>query len=170
MRDLRTGETSAVTERAVGRTVPAGSLLCARAVPDGGAGHRLVGGVLTVPPGRERGLLALLDEGTGEDLLDWAAARDAPPRPLGPGGSDGAECVVRLRVGDDAADLLDVGYTPAGDGWAHLDADDAVLAALELTGDVLAVRTLTSPVMDGVLADLRVVLPEAEVLPDPADR
>jgi hypothetical protein len=31
---------------------------------------------------------------------------------------------------------------------------------------VLTVRTLTAPVLDEVLADLRVVLPEAETLPD----
>ncbi|WP_300007740.1 SEC-C domain-containing protein [Pseudonocardia sp.] len=166
LRDLRTGDTPTVTERTTSRTVPAGTRLCARVAPDGGAGHRFVGGVLEVPPGREGGLLALLEEGTGEDLLGWAAARDAPPRPLGPAGADLRECVARLQVADGAADVLDVEYTPAGDGWVRLDADDRVLAALELADDVLIVRTLTAPRMDDVLADLRVVLPEGRVLSD----
>lgn len=164
LRDLRTGDPLAVTDRTAGRAVPVGTLLCARAVPDGGPGHQLVGGVLVVPPGRERGLLALLDEGTGEDLLAWAAAREAPPRPLGP---DGAETLAaRLRVDDGAADVLDVEYVPAGEGWVQLGPDDDVLAAFDVAGDVLTVRTLTAPVLDEVLADLRVVLPEAEILPD----
>jgi hypothetical protein len=166
LRDLRTGDTPTVTDRTASRAVPVGALLCARAVPDGGEGHQLVGGVLLVPPGRERGLLALLDEGTGEDLLDWAAARVAPPRLLGPGGAELAGCVARLQVADGAADVLDVEYTPAGEGWVRLDADDQVLAAMELAGEVLTVRTLTSPRMDAELADLRVVVPEGRVLSD----
>lgn len=165
LRDLRTGDRVAVTERTASHTVTAGMLLCARAVPDG-SGHQLVGGVLPVPPGRERGLLEVLDEGSGALLLEWAAARSAPPRLLGPDGADPLDCTARVAVGADAADILDIAYAPAGDGWVRLDADDHVLAVLALDGDVLTVRTLSAPRLDAVLADLAIELPEGRVLSD----
>ncbi len=71
LRDLRSGAALTVTGTA-GRAVVPGTLLCARAVPDG-AGHRFVGGSLPVPRGREAEVLALLDEGSGTMLLEWAA-------------------------------------------------------------------------------------------------
>lgn len=166
LRDLRTGDRLAVTERTASRSVTAGALLCARAVPDGGDGHQFVGGVLSVPPGRERGLLALLDEGDGLMLLEWAAARAAPPRMLSPDGVDLVACTARVRVGPDAADVLDMADEPAGTGWVRVDADDNVLATLQLDGDVLTVQTLSESRMDDVLADLAVELPEREILSD----
>lgn len=166
LRDLRTGDRLAVTERTASRAVTAGALLCARAVTDGGDGHQFVGAVLPVPPGRERGLLALLDERDGLALLDWAAARAAPPRILGPDGTDLLQCTARVQVGADAVDVLDVAYDPAGSGWVRLDDEDRVLAALHLDDDVLTVRTLSGPRMDDVLADLAVELPERRVLSD----
>lgn len=165
LRDLRTGDRVDVGERTASRTVTVGMLLCARAVPDG-VGHQFVGGVLPVPPGRERALLELLDEGSGMLLLEWAAARSAPPRVLGPDGAELLDCTARLEVGADAGDILDIAYTPAGDGWVRLDADDHVLAALELDDDVLTVRTLSAPRLDAVLADLAIELPEGRVLSD----
>jgi hypothetical protein len=143
--------------------VQPGALLCARAVPDG-AGHRFVGGVLAVPPGRERGLLGLLDERSGALVLEWAAARSAPPRPLTPDGPDAVECTARLRVDPDAADVLDEAYQPAGDGWVRLDDEDRVLAALEVGDEVLTVRAYGPPLLEAVLAELAVELPEARVL------
>ena len=162
VRDLRTGDPLTVTERTAGPAVEPGALLCARAVPDG-AGHRFVGAVLPVPPGRERGLLALLDERSGGLVLEWAAARSAPPRPLVLDGPDAVGCTARLQVDPDAADVLDGAYQPAGDGWVRLDAEDRVVAALELRDDVLTVRTSSAPLLDEVLADLAVELPEAVV-------
>lgn len=165
LRDLRTGDRVAVTERTASVAVTVGMLLCARAVPDG-IGHQFVGGVLPVPPGRERGLLELLDEGSGVLLLEWAAARSAPPRMLGPDGADLLDCTARVAVGADAADILDIAYAPAGGGWVSLDADEHVLAILALDGDVLTVRTLSALRLDAVLADLAVELPEGRVLSD----
>ncbi len=163
VRDLRTGDPLTVTERTASTTVQPGALVCARAVPDG-AGHRFVGGVLAVPPGRERGLLGLLDERSGALVLEWAAARSAPPRPLVPDGPDAVECTARLRVDPDAADVLDEAYQPAGDGWVRLDDDDRVLAALEVGDEVLTVRAYGPPLLEAVLAELAVELPEARVL------
>ncbi len=163
VRDLRTGDPLAVTERAAAAAVRPGALLCARAVPDG-AGHRFVGAILPVPPGRERGLLALLDERSGALVLEWAAARSAPPRPLVLDGPDAVERTARLRVDPAAADVLDEVHQPAGDGWVRLDDDDRVLAALEIEGDVLTVRASSAPLLAEALADLAVDLPEARPL------
>lgn len=72
VRDRVTGARTAVTERALSRTVETGQLLCGRLVPDG-AGHQLVGAVLTVPPERADELVEVLELGDGAKLLLWAA-------------------------------------------------------------------------------------------------
>lgn len=136
-----------------------GARLCARAVPDG-AGHQLVGAVLPVAPGREEALLSLLDDGDGLMLLDWAAARDAPPQVLASDGTELLECTARVRVDADPVGVLDTAYDPAGTGWVRRDVDGRVLATLDLDGEVITVRTLSGPRMDDVLDDLAVELPE----------
>lgn len=85
VRDLRTGDVLDVRERTFSRTAQKGSLLCARAVPDGRT-HQFVGGLFTVPPGRERSLLDVLDEADGFELLEWIAALERPPVLIGPDG------------------------------------------------------------------------------------
>ncbi|MBW0116596.1 SEC-C metal-binding domain-containing protein, partial [Pseudonocardia abyssalis] len=60
VRDRRGGEAVTITERTASTTVEVGALLCARAVPDGGGGHRFVGAVLPVPPAAESDLRELL--------------------------------------------------------------------------------------------------------------
>ncbi len=78
VRDLRTDDRIDVTERTLSRSATVGAFVCARAVPDG-AGHQFVGGALTVPPGRERELLTLLDERDGCAFLEWVAELTEPP-------------------------------------------------------------------------------------------
>ncbi len=78
VRDLRTGDRVDVTERTASGSVAVGGLVCARAVPDG-AGHQFVGAVFAVPPGRERELLEVLDDGDEFELLEWMVATTAQP-------------------------------------------------------------------------------------------
>lgn len=79
LRDLRTDARIEVTEHTASTQVAVGALLCARAVPDGAQGHRLVGAVLPVPAGQEAEQLELLDLGDPYTLLEWAAADPTPP-------------------------------------------------------------------------------------------
>lgn len=85
VRDLRSGDVLDVRERTFSRAARKGSLLCARAVPDGQT-HQFVGGLFTVPPGRERSLLDVLDGADGFELLEWIAALERPPVLVGPDG------------------------------------------------------------------------------------
>lgn len=83
VRDRRGGETVAVTERTASTAVQVGALLCARAVPDGGGGHRFVGAVLPVPADEEPEVQELLEVGDPTLLLTWASTHvpvaPAPP-------------------------------------------------------------------------------------------
>lgn len=85
VRDLRTGDLLDVRERTFSRAAKQGSLLCARAVPDGQS-HQFIGGLFIVPPGREKHLLDLLDDADGFALLEWVAALERPPVIVGPDG------------------------------------------------------------------------------------
>lgn len=80
VRDLRTGDLIEITDPTAGPSTRVGGLLCARAVPDG-VGHQFVGAAFGVPPGEERILLGVLDEGDEFELLDWLAATTLPPVP-----------------------------------------------------------------------------------------
>ncbi|GAA3222532.1 SEC-C metal-binding domain-containing protein [Pseudonocardia petroleophila] len=83
VRDRRGGDPVTVTERTASGAVRVGAVLCARAVPDGGGGHRFVGAVLPVPADAESDLRELLEIGDPASLLDWAATHvpvaPAPP-------------------------------------------------------------------------------------------
>jgi hypothetical protein len=85
VRDVRTGDVLDVRERTFSRAAQQGTLLCARAVPDGQS-HQFVGALLTVPPGRERDMLDLLDDADGFALLEYVAALERPPVVVGPDG------------------------------------------------------------------------------------
>ncbi len=85
VRDLRTGELFDVREQTFSRTAQQGALVCGRAVPDGQS-HQFVGGLFVVPPGRERDVLALLDQRDGLALLAYVADLLRPPVIVGPDG------------------------------------------------------------------------------------
>lgn len=78
VRDLRTGDTYDVRERAFSTSAHVGMLICARAVPDGET-HQLVGGVVPVAPGQEAEVLHLLDDGDPLAIAAWAGALERPP-------------------------------------------------------------------------------------------
>ena len=83
VRDLRTDDRIAITERVASRTaVAAGTRFCARVVSDGSGGWRIVGAVLPVADEAEAEVRELLDIGDGSLLLGWAA-RHVPVAPAG---------------------------------------------------------------------------------------
>lgn len=163
VRDMRTGDRIDVAERTASRTATGGELLCARVVPDG-VGHQFVGAVFTVPPGRERDLLALLDGRDGLGLLAWMAAASAPPVITSTDGDPLVACTAVLQVPPAAATMLDERYEPNDTGWASVGAGGLLLGALELDGVELTVRTLTEARMDQLIADLAAELPGSSLV------
>jgi hypothetical protein len=99
LRDLRAGDHLEVRERSFSREARVGTLVCGRAVPDGES-HQLVGGLFGVPPGRERALLDLLDEGDGIALLDYVAEQHRPPTLVSSDGDPLVDCHAVLAVPD----------------------------------------------------------------------
>jgi hypothetical protein len=81
VRDVRTDDRIAITERVASRAaVAAGTRFCARVVSDGSGGHRIVGAVLPVAAEAEAELRELLAIGDPSLLLGWAA-RHVPVGP-----------------------------------------------------------------------------------------
>ncbi|CAN5266610.1 hypothetical protein BH23ACT9_BH23ACT9_14550 [soil metagenome] len=77
-------------------------MVCARAVPDGETAQ-LVGAVIPVRPGEERGLLDLLDHGDPESIAAWVHAREQPPALVNREGEDLVAVTVDIEVEDPAA-------------------------------------------------------------------
>ena len=109
VRDLRTGEVFEVRERSFSTVARPGQRICGRAVPDGSS-HQFIGGLFEVAPGTERGLLDLLDDGDGLELLAYVADLHRPPVVVGPDGK-----------------VLDLAQLPAGPSPAPLEVDPEVV-------------------------------------------
>ena len=164
VRDLRTGDQLAVRDFGA----VSGERMCARFVPDG-VGHRLLGAWFTVDPGRERQVLALLDDADGIEILEWVAARAAGPRVVSVEGDDLMLCTAVVRVPEDAAAMLDELFERTGEGWlwsAGADADARVLATVALEADELVAATITERRMDALLALLAEAFPGCVVVLD----
>lgn len=103
LRDVRTGELTEIQERLGSRDVSAGQLICARAVPDG-RGHRLVGAVISVPPGREDAFLDIVDDpdplSLADRLLTLMAVSSRPPELQTTTGEPLSFCTCVLRADD----------------------------------------------------------------------
>ena len=171
LRDLRTGDHLEVRERSFSREARVGTLVCGRAVPDGES-HQLVGGLFGVPPGRERALLDLLDEGDGIALLDHVAAQHRPPTLVSSDGDPVVDCHVVLAVPDptQARRELDRRYQPEEEGWVLLEEvaedENRLLATVGLSGSEITVRTHTEARLDHLLDELCSALPGSEVVTD----
>ncbi len=173
LRDVRTGELAEVEERLGSRGVSAGQLVCARAVPDG-RGHRLVGAVIAVPPGREGAFLDIVDDpdpvSAGNRLLAHMAASSRPPELQTTTGEPMAICTCVWRVDDPegARAVLDRVYVPAGpDRWHQEEPGEAgqlVLATLTLDGSMLTVETMSEDRLDDIVDELRELLPDSTVV------
>jgi hypothetical protein len=170
--DLRSAERLEVRERTFSRSARMGTVICARAVPDGET-HQLIGGAFPVAPGTEAQVLDLLDNGDGLSLVSYVAALEAPPALQTREGEPLVACTAILLVSDPgtARSMLNHRYhTEEDDRWVELhelaDDESIVRATLSLAGDHLTVETMSEPRLDRVLGELHDQLPTASVISD----
>lgn len=176
LRDLRAGDVIEVQEQALTRQVAAGTLLCARVVPDGEDGHQIVGGVFAVAPGTEATVLDILDRGDGGELLAYRAHLDLPPELRSREGERSVRCRAVLTVPDraEAEAVLDGIYEREGeDGeprwieWHRLNEDERIVRAwVRFDDGELVAEAMSEERMDRVLDRLREALPGAAVRSD----
>jgi tetratricopeptide (TPR) repeat protein len=102
VRDVRTGDTHEVQERAASRQLKPGQLICARAVPAGDT-MQFFGGIEPVALHERDPLMELLDtEPDPETLVAQLSRRFAPPTLVNTEGDPLAICEATVRIGDPA--------------------------------------------------------------------
>jgi hypothetical protein len=175
VRDVRTGDTHEVRERAASRQLKPGQLVCARVVPAGDT-MQFFGGLEPVALHERDPLIDLLD--TGPDAVTMVAhlsRRFAPPALANTEGDPLAICEATVRVGDPAgieAALDDTYDRVDGDEpprwFEHVTTQGMVRirAALVLDSDTLRVEANSEKRMDRVLATLTRLDPAMSVLDD----
>ncbi len=174
-RDLRTGDTFEVRDRLASRSLKPGLLVCARVVPTGEI-MQVFGGIEPVPLRDRDALMALLDEGPEPDELVAFLTRRFAPTSLE--NTEGDPLVLRDVVlvptdPDALSEALDQTYRRL-EGTDHpewvferlIDGFDRICATLHLVGSELHVSTNSDRRMDGVLATIRQLDPEAGVTSD----
>jgi len=175
VRDVRTGDTHEVRERAASRQLKPGQLVCARVVPAGDT-MQFFGGLEPVALHERDPLIDLLD--TGPDAVTLVAQlsrRFAPPALANTEGDPFAICEATVHVGDPAgieAALDDTYDRVDGDEpprWFEHVTTQGMLrirAALVLDGHTLRVEANSEKRMDRVLAILARLDPAMKVLDD----
>jgi hypothetical protein len=175
VRDVRTGDTHEVRERAASRQLKPGQLVCARVVPAGDT-MQFFGGLDPVALHERDPLIDLLD--TGPDAVTLVAQlsrRFAPPALVNTEGDPLAICEATVYVGDPAgieAALDDIYDRVDGDEpprWFEHVTTQGMLrirAALVLDGHTLRVEANSEKRMDRVLATLARLDPAMNVLDD----
>ena len=175
VRDVRTGDTHEVRERAASRQLKPGQLVCARVVPAGDS-MQFFGGLEPVALHERDPLIDLLD--TGPDAVTLVAhlsRRFAPPALANTEGDPLAICEATVRIGDPAgleAALDDTYDRVDGDEpprWFEHVTTQGMLrirVTLLLDGDTLRVEANSEKRMDRVLATLARLDPAMSVLDD----
>jgi SEC-C motif len=175
VRDVRTGDTHEVRERAASRQLKPGQLVCARVVPAGDT-MQFFGGLEPVALHERDPLIDLLD--TRPDAVTLVAQlsrRFAPPALANTEGDPLAICEATVHVGDPAgieAALDDTYDRVDGDEpprwFEHVTAQGMmrIRAALVLDGHTLRVEANSEKRMDRVLATLARLDPAMKVLDD----
>jgi SEC-C motif len=175
VRDVRTGDTHEVRERAASRQLQPGQLVCARVVPAGDT-MQFFGGLEPVALHERDPLIDLLDtEPDAVTLVAQLSRRFAPPALANTEGDPLAICEATLHVGDPA------GIEAAlDDTYGRVDGDEPprwfehvttqgmqrIRAALVLDGHTLRVDANSEKRMDRVLATLARLDPAMSVLDD----
>ena len=95
VRDLRTGDHTVVSEKTFSRQAEVGTLVCARAVPDG-IGNQFIGGLFPVGPGRENDVLDMLDRRDPLEIATYVGGLYRAPILVGP---DGRRMVLPRHAG-----------------------------------------------------------------------
>jgi hypothetical protein len=175
VRDVRTGDTHEVRERAASRQLKPGQLVCARVVPDGDT-NQFFGGLEPVALHERDRVIDLLDsEPDAVELVAYLSRRFAPPTLTNTEGDPLTICEAIVRVGDPARIVaaLDDTYDRA-DGedpprwFEHVTTQgmERIRAALVLDGNTLRAEANSEKRMDRVLAALARLDPEMSVLDD----
>jgi tetratricopeptide (TPR) repeat protein len=175
VRDVRTGDTHEVRERAASRQLQPGQLVCARVVPAGDT-MQFFGGLEPVALHERDPLIDLLDtEPDAVTLVAQLSRRFAPPALANTEGDPLAICEATLHVGDPA------GIEAAlDDTYGRVDGDEPprwfehvttqgmqrIRAALVLDGHTLRVDANSEKRLDRVLATLARLDPAMSVLDD----
>jgi len=175
VRDVRTGDTHEVRERAASRQLKPGQLVCARVVPAGDT-MQFFGGLEPVALHERDRLIDLLD--TGPDAVTLVAhlsRRFAPPALANTEGDPLAICEATVRVGDragievaldDTYDRVDGDEPPRWFEHVTTQGMPRIRATLVLDGDTLRVEANSEKRMDRVLATLARLHPAMSVLDD----
>ena len=175
VRDVRTGDTHEVRERAASRQLKPGQLVCARVVPAGDT-MQFFGGLEPVALHERDPLIDLLD--TGPDAVTLVAQlsrRFAPPTLANTEGDPLAICEATVHVGDpagieaaldDTYDRVDGDEPPRWFEHVTTQGMPRIRATLVLDGDTLRVETNSEKRMDRVLATLARLDPAMNVLDD----
>jgi hypothetical protein len=157
--------------------ITASALICTRVVPVG-TEHQLIGGVFPVRPGHERTLLDLLDEGDADDIAEWVAALEQPPRLSTREGEPMVECEVVVDARDRGlVAFLDEHYErddtdddADATTWREmfpLNEDERILrATLTVDGTRVTVQTHSEPRAERVLSVLQEHFPDSVVVSD----
>lgn len=175
VRDLRTGDTHDVRERAASHQLKPGQLVCARVVPAGDT-MQFFGGVEPVALHQRDVLIDLLDdEPDAVALVAELSRRYAPPQLVDTEGDPLAICEATVQVSDPARlvaaldDTYDRGDGDESPQWfEHVTTQGMrrVRARLVLDGTTLRVEANSERRMDRVLDTLARLDPEIDVLDD----
>lgn len=175
VRDVRTGDTHEVRERAASRQLKPGQLVCARVVPAGDT-MQFFGGLEPVALHERDPLIDLLDaELDAVTLVAQLSRRFAPPTLVNTEGDPLAICEATVHVGDpagieaaldDTYDRVDGDESPRWFEHVTTQGMPRVRATLILDGHTLRVEANSEKRMDRVLATLARLDPGMNVLDD----
>lgn len=175
VRDVRTGDTHEVRERAASRQLKPGQLVCARAVPAGDT-MQFFGGVEPVALHERDPLIDVLDSGPDAvTLVAQLSRRFAPPALANTEGDPLAICEATVRIGDlarieaaldDAYNRVDGDEPPRWFEHVTTQGMPRIRATLVLDRDTLRVQANSEKRMDRVLATLAHLDPAMKVLDD----
>jgi hypothetical protein len=159
--DLRTGDQLNVREHTFSKVAHVGTMVCARAVPDGES-NQFVGGIFQVAPGTDSTVLDLLDLHDPHAIVEWVRDLHRPPRLQTREGEDLVSCEI-VAAAADRSDLirhLNRTYVTdePGKWWTeHHDLDEVeaiVRARLHLEDDQLTITTNSNERADRILRRL----------------
>lgn len=175
MRDVRTGDITAVQERSGSYQVRSGQLYCAHLLPAGDT-VRLFGGLEPLSNTARDELIALLDDGAGPvPLIEALSARLAPPTLHNTEGEPLVGHEATVRISDPAAITASLdrlfhrtdGGPDAPPRWVEEHAGSglpAIRATWTLTGDELQLSANSDTRFERALATLRELDPASTLL------
>jgi hypothetical protein len=174
LRDVSSGETSFVVERAGSRQILEGDYVLARVVPVG-AESSLMSQAMILTSHQRASAMAMLDaEPTIWEIAAWLIDANAPPRLANRDGDEMVLCHAIVQPSglawSDIVPRLDKRFESLEvDEWAEMgdiDGESIVRGVLRREGDVLTVDTNSTERLEGLYEALRQIGIDYEVLED----